>query len=422
MIYKLAVKNLLKKPVRSLLLITAVSISIITLTGLSAFSQGLKNYISDDQNSGELNQIEILPKNQLGGYFNLIDSDSTNSSLNQNDINKLANLEGIESIYPQDSLKGISSIQINLLGQWLQSDALIFSLPLEAFEDLEIDPQKWTRNDENIPIIISSQLVDLYNFSFANNNNLPIITADNLIGTKIKILLNESTFFGAQTNQTEVFNGEIVGFSNKAKIIGITIPPAQMNYFNEKLNQPQTTYINAKANIKPSSDIEMVKSQIESLGYEVNSPNQGAEQANNILSIFNFSLSMIVTIILLMSALMIATSFLSNLNERIKDIGILKSMGATKTMIRNTFLTEALIIGLISGIFGYLTAYILAKIADSILLNIFSALIFKPKTLFSFDPIHFIQILSFSIIFCLFFTLIPANKAAKLDPISALNR
>ncbi|MEE4243669.1 MAG: FtsX-like permease family protein [Desulfopila sp.] len=62
-------------------------------------------------------------------------------------------------------------------------------------------------------------------------------------------------------------------------------------------------------------------------------------------------------IILLTAAVMVALSMLSAVNERKKDIGILRSLGYAKHQIFIIFCVEAGLIGMISGLAGYLAGY-----------------------------------------------------------------
>lgn len=62
-------------------------------------------------------------------------------------------------------------------------------------------------------------------------------------------------------------------------------------------------------------------------------------------------------VILITAAAMVALSMLSAVNERKKDIGILRSLGYAKRQVFLIFCVEAGIIGMISGMFGYLCGY-----------------------------------------------------------------
>ncbi len=62
-------------------------------------------------------------------------------------------------------------------------------------------------------------------------------------------------------------------------------------------------------------------------------------------------------VILVTAATMVALSMLSAVNERKKDIGVLRSLGYAKRQIFTIFCLEAGLIGLFSGVIGYLAGY-----------------------------------------------------------------
>ncbi|MDJ0621970.1 MAG: FtsX-like permease family protein, partial [Desulfocapsaceae bacterium] len=67
-----------------------------------------------------------------------------------------------------------------------------------------------------------------------------------------------------------------------------------------------------------------------------------------------FSISIVI---LVTAAAMIGLSMLSAVNERKKDIGILRSLGYAKSQVFTIFCAEAALIGMAAGICGYLAGY-----------------------------------------------------------------
>ena len=103
------------------------------------------------------------------------------------------------------------------------------------------------------------------------------------------------------------------------------------------------------------------------------------------------------------------TIMLVAVNERKKEIGIKKAVGATKTNILIEFVFEALIITFIGGIIGLLIGVFGSSAAGAFL---------------GFNPRLNIAVMFGSLIFCMFigiiFSVYPAKKAAQLNPIEAL--
>jgi len=101
-------------------------------------------------------------------------------------------------------------------------------------------------------------------------------------------------------------------------------------------------------------------------------------------------------------------------NERIREVGLRKAVGAKNFNILSQFLLETMVVSLAGGILGVLIGSSIAVIIalGARLLGYNWALVISPGSLFLST--------GFSIAIGLIFGLYPAFKAAKLNPISAL--
>ncbi|MBS1613172.1 MAG: ABC transporter permease [Bacteroidetes bacterium] len=100
---------------------------------------------------------------------------------------------------------------------------------------------------------------------------------------------------------------------------------------------------------------------------------------------------------------------LVSVNERTREIGISKALGATKRVIRIQFLTEAIVICQIGGILGIILGILIGNFIGIFL-----------KTGFIFPVFWVIGGVIFTFIVGLSAGLYPAYKAADLDPVEAL--
>jgi putative ABC transport system permease protein len=115
-------------------------------------------------------------------------------------------------------------------------------------------------------------------------------------------------------------------------------------------------------------------------------------------------------ITLIVSGVGIMNSMLANVQSRIKEIGIRKAMGATSREIRLQFLTEAVFLSLCGGLLGTLLGLALP----------FSVRVFTDFQIPMGLPWSAIIALGTSMIVGIIFGTLPANRAAKLDPVSTL--
>lgn len=156
----------------------------------------------------------------------------------------------IQSIASQASIKKISAF----IGNKFEAEAYLelnnennqarlkTDLFLESVEDefIDVDLQKWKwdpKSDE-IPVILPTDFINLYNFTYAPSRQLPQISKNTvkLFGFSIIIKGN---------NEQKTYKGNIIGFSDR--ISSMLVPISFMNYANQKfglttLKNDQSTY------------------------------------------------------------------------------------------------------------------------------------------------------------------------------------
>ena len=101
--------------------------------------------------------------------------------------------------------------------------------------------------------------------------------------------------------------------------------------------------------------------------------------------------------------------------ERTKEIGILRSIGASKKDISRVFNAETLIIGASAGLLGILITILL-----NIPINLIISNLTGVKTIANLPVIGAIILIIISILLTVIAGLIPAKMASKKDPVEAL--
>jgi putative ABC transport system permease protein len=114
-------------------------------------------------------------------------------------------------------------------------------------------------------------------------------------------------------------------------------------------------------------------------------------------------------ITLLGAAIGLMNIMLVSVTERTMEIGIRKSMGATKRIIRNQFLIEAIVISQLGGLLGILLGLIIGN-----------AMAFFFGIGFIVPWIWIITAVIICLVVGIFSGIYPAIKASRLDPIEAL--
>lgn len=136
---------------------------------------------------------------------------------------------------------------------------------------------------------------------------------------------------------------------------------------------------------------------------------------NSMIEIVTIALICFTSLSLVVSTVMIGIITYVSVIERIKEIGIIRSLGGRKLDVSNLFNVETFIIGASSGAFGLVITYIICLIVN-IVINSFV----KVGTLMILPWNYAIIIVLVSIALTLISGLIPAVLAARKDPVVAL--
>ena len=135
-----------------------------------------------------------------------------------------------------------------------------------------------------------------------------------------------------------------------------------------------------------------------------------------IIDAISYVLIAFVSVSLIVSSIMIGVITLISVQERTKEIGILRALGASKRNVSTMFNAETVIIGLSSGLLGVVVTYILC-IPINIILHTLTGITHLSAVL----PIGFAAILvAISVLLTLISGIIPSRSAAKKDPVVAL--
>ena len=133
------------------------------------------------------------------------------------------------------------------------------------------------------------------------------------------------------------------------------------------------------------------------------------------IDIITYVLVAFTAISLVVSSVMIGIITYVSVVERVKEIGVLRALGARKQDVRNLFNAETFIIGLAAGLIGIGIAYALSAVISMILQNLTGI-----AGIASLPVTSAIVMVCVSVVLTLISGLIPAQSAAKKDPVIAL--
>lgn len=380
-IIKDALKNIKSNKLRSSLTMLGLVVGISSVILLVGIGSGASNNVN--------NQISTLGTNIVTIRIN-----NNNIGFKYNELSEFTMLDNISNVTP---LKNISTTV-----------------------------SRNTSSSSNTSVIATDQnYIDIMNLKLNSGRNISIIDIENKNKVCIIGYDTASTYFGLTSpvgeeiklngdNYTVIGvlkeNGESNGVSVDESVI---IPFSTLTYLNQdsKINN---LYVKVDNEDKIDMTIINIENKIRNMldissdYFTVTSSSTMLEAMNNINNTMSLLLGGIASISLIVGGIGVMNVMLVSVSERTKEIGIRKSLGATKRDILILFLIESLTLCIIGGILGIVSGILLGELS----------------TLFEYNFIvsKFIILLSLgvSILIGLVFGIFPAYKASLLNPIDAL--
>ncbi|OGI29354.1 MAG: hypothetical protein A2288_03460 [Candidatus Moranbacteria bacterium RIFOXYA12_FULL_44_15] len=218
---------------------------------------------------------------------------------------------------------------------------------------------------------------------------------------------------GGQTlKENEEF--EIIGYvEGKENFVHINRAAFEEGMFFEN-------YSRIKVKCLSSDALKGARGQISALGLSVSSLSDVVEQADKAFAIIRVILAFFGVIALVVSSIGMFNTMTISLLERTEEIGIMKSVGASRSDILSMFVSEATLMGLLGGLAGVVIAVSGAWVFNLAVNFIAGKLGGSAVSLFYFPSWFLFLIVGLAAVVGLLTGIIPAKRASSTDPLEAL--
>ncbi len=208
------------------------------------------------------------------------------------------------------------------------------------------------------------------------------------------------------------------------RVIGVTNDEAFISSFiqlSELRNYIQISqYEKAQVRVMSSEFLSQVQGLVVGKGFIVTALSKTVEQANKIFQGIQAVLAVFGGIALSVSAIGMFNTMTVTLLERTKEIGIMRTLGASSQDIKILFLSESVIVGFLGGVMGIMFGLIIGGTLNGLVNLAASSFGGKSMALFSFPIVFLIFIASFSAFVGFLTGVYPAVRASKLSPLDAM--
>jgi hypothetical protein len=268
-------------------------------------------------------------------------------------------------------------------------------------------------------VLISNHLVELYNGSFRRAYRLPRVDPDALIGFTFEMSFGNSAIRGRGPRTVDE-RMRLVGFSDQAIPLGVTLPLGFVREVNARLSSAQSAdrFHSAILKLDSPASAPAVLAAVEGMGMAVS--DLGARRAADMMVLLLALFGTVGAMVLSVAAVSVAHAFSVTVWSRRRELAVLRALGASRGHIRALFLSQAMLVGAVAGVLGGGLALAAAQLVDWLGQGWVPDFPFKPESFFLFDPLLLLGAVVLATVVCTLGAAIPVLRALSTDPAEAL--
>jgi putative ABC transport system permease protein len=189
----------------------------------------------------------------------------------------------------------------------------------------------------------------------------------------------------------------------------VILPLAASQYLLSKEGKVSSLEVRALCNNCP---VEEMSRQIEEVfpGLEARPMSQIVETEMAVVEHTQSSAMAVSIITLLVSTLTVASTMLASVNEKLKEIGIMRAVGASNAQVVSMLFLEGAIIGIVGSVIGFAIGTVASSIAAPYLVSV------TPSPMWEIMPF----VVGICIVTGMIASVVPARKALGIDPAEVL--
>lgn len=376
-----------------------IIIGVMAIVVMLSVGQGLYSGVSSQFSTFNLDVVRVIPGTFNFGPGNQMNRPSDEpAKFTDKDTKALENIVGVKNVAPQTSAGVIISFRNK------NSSASLTGVDPKKEYDIKskVAQGRFLTDSDYKSIVIGSGVSEgLFRLKITPGNRIRLYYQDHYMDFKVVGVLQDqqqSAFGGPGSNpNTQMY----ITHRAMKELLG------RDNYYYG------TFLVTVEDPSQTDNVVDRIKSDLKRYhkneAYDATTARDMLSSLLSILTMIQYALGGIGAISLVVGGIGIANVMMLTVKERIREIGVMKALGATMRDIRVQYLLEAGVLGIVSSIIGISLGVIVSLTIGS-LGGLPSAIT--------------LQSIAIGLLFGVLTTTIagvyPANRAARLDPIEAL--
>ncbi len=413
-------RDLARSKKRLIVVALAVAGSVALLVLLGSISLGLyKNLVQPLLPKLPLDLLKVEPRTVSVGFL-AFDAADLGGGLDEQALERLSKIEGVAAVYPVVGAGFPMRAEggEGFIGRRMRTDVFATGVDPELVKaDVAEGYEFKDAPGGKVPVLIARRLLDLYNTTVAPALKKPRLSESAVIGFEFQVTLGASYARGTPNpSLVQRRVAQIVGFSDQATLVGLTVPEASMRRWNarfKEVNPLSGAYVRT---VDPGQ-VGRISAAIEQAGLTVDDT---AKVVGAALAVAAGLGGLFAATLLFFSAFAIAQAFFLLVAERRMEMAILRAVGARRRDLRQLVLVEAVVVGTLGALLGLAAGSALALGLDTVVMQGLPEMPFKPESIVSLNPALLVATAALGVVSALLGAAIPAARAASANPASAL--
>ena len=349
-------RNLLHGGKRSMSVMTSAAL----LTGFFLLFMSIQLY--DDANG-----LLSSPQQKKDGFdYLVVNKKITNAMMGNNAASSFSDQE-IERIREQKSVSKVAlvtsnrfGITANTLGQLAFSTQLFFESVPEDMLDVVPEKWSWQKGEQTVPVILSAEYLNLYNFGFALSQGLPQMSEETIKAVPFNVTIYDK-------QHEEQFVATVVGFTQRYS--SVLVPASFMQYANEHFGtEKEASTSRVILQTREAGDPELVK-YLSDNAYATQSEKLKSSTLRTIIHVV-FGACGVIGLLVLTLSVMLLLLYLKLLIVRSMDkLKLLSILGYKPSVLRKQFTNRIIrllmVLIVVSILFTAIVQFLIAGIFES---------------------------------------------------------